>query len=119
MFAGIAVVLAGLRADGNAGLVSQRTREVGVRVLAPRVRTSRGSCCGQGMFIGVAGIVAGCAAAAGVTRYLQGWITEVTALDTLTFVCAGVFMFMAAMIALWLLIRKALRVDPIRALRAD
>ena len=76
VFAGIAVVLAGLGLMATLGWwVSQRTREVGVRVALGASRANlRGSCCGKGMFIGVAGIVAGCAAAAGVTRYLQGWI---------------------------------------------
>lgn len=121
VFAGIAVVLAGLGLMATLGWwVSQRTRELGVRVA---LGASRGNLTWlvlrQGMLIGVAGILAGCALAAGATQYLQGWIYGVTALDTMTFAGAGALMFIAATIALWRPIRKALRVDPIRALRAE
>ena len=121
VFASIAVALAGLGLMATlAWWVSQRTRELGVRVALGASRANlTWLVLRQGLFIGIAGIVAGCAAAAGVTRYLQGWIYGVTALDPLTFVGAGVFMFLAALVALWLPIRKVLRVDPIRALRAE
>jgi ABC-type antimicrobial peptide transport system permease subunit len=121
VFGCIAVALAGLGLMATLGWwVSQRTRELGVRVALGASRANlTWLVLRQGMLIGVGGILVGCAAAAGVTRYLQGWIYGVTALDTLTFVGAGVVMFSAAMIALWLPIRKVLRVDPIRALRAE
>jgi predicted lysophospholipase L1 biosynthesis ABC-type transport system permease subunit len=121
VFAGIAVALAGLGLMATLGWwVSQRTRELGVRVALGASRANlTWLVLRQGLFIGVIGIALGCVAAAGVTRYLQGWIYGVTALDTLTFVGAAVFMLIAAMTALCLPIRKALRIDPIRALGAE
>jgi putative ABC transport system permease protein len=121
VFAGIAVALAGLGLMATLGWwVSQRTRELGVRVALGASRANlTWLVLRQGLFIGVIGIALGCVAAAGVTRYLQGWIYGVTALDTLTFVGAAVLMLIAAMTALCLPIRKALRIDPIRALGAE
>jgi putative ABC transport system permease protein len=121
VFAAIAVALAGLGLMTTLGWwVSQRTRELGVRVALGASRTTlTWLVLRQGLFIGVTGIVIGCAAAAGVTRYLQGWIYGVTPLDTATFAGAGAFMLLTATTALWLPIRKVLRVDPIKVLRAD
>jgi ABC-type antimicrobial peptide transport system permease subunit len=121
VFAAIAVALTGLGLMTTLGWwVSQRTRELGVRVaLGASPGKLTWLVLRQGLFIGVTGIVIGCVAAAGLTRYLQGWIYGVTPLDTPTFAGAGVFMLLAATTALWLPIRQVLRVDPIKALRAE
>ena len=121
IFAVIAVALAGLGLMTTLGWwVSQRTRELGVRVALGASRPQlTWLVLRQGLFIGATGIALGCAAAAGVTRYLQGWIYGVTPLDPTTFASAGVFMLLAAATALWLPVRRVIKVDPIQALRAE
>lgn len=65
------------------------------------------------------GVGLGCAVAAGVTRYLGGWIYGVTPLDKTTFAsCAG-FMLVVAACAVYFPVRRAVSVDPVIALKTD
>ena len=100
--------------------VRQRTRELGVRIA---LGASRGGVTRlvfrQGMTLAVLGVGLGCAAAAGVTRYLEGWIYGVTPLDTATFVGSAALMLGIAACAVYLPVRRATAVDPVVALRAE
>lgn len=100
--------------------VRQRTRELGVRIA---LGASRGGVTSlvfrQGMTLAVLGVGLGCAAAAGVTRYLAGWIYGVTPLDVTTFVGCAALMLLIAASAVYLPVRRATTVDPVVALRTE
>jgi ABC-type antimicrobial peptide transport system permease subunit len=57
--------------------------------------------------------------AAGVTRFLTGWIYGVTPLDPATFTGAAIGMLVIAAIAVYVPVRRATAVDPVVALRAE
>ena len=121
LFAAMAVVLAAVGLMTTIGWwVSQRTRELGVRIAlgASRAQVTR-LVLRQGMTLAAVGIAAGCLAAGWLTRYLEGWIYGVPPLDPATFTAAGVAMLIVAVVATVLPMRRALRVDPVVALRAD
>jgi hypothetical protein len=83
--------------------VHQRTRELGVRMAlgASRRQITR-LVFRQGLVLGGAGISAGSVAAAGLTRYLEGWIYGVTPLDATTFAACAVGMLIVAASAVYL-----------------
>ena len=121
IFAAMAVALAGVGLMTTIGWwVSQRTRELGVRMAlgASRAQVMR-LVFRQGMTLSVTGVAAGCLMAAGVTRYLQGWIYGVTPLDGMIFVSAAALMLLVAACAVCVPMQSALNVDPVVALRAE
>jgi hypothetical protein len=119
IFAAIALALSAVGLMTTMGWwVTQRLRELGIRIAlgASRAQVMRLVLL-QGVTLAGAGIVVGCLAASGVTRYLQGWIYGVTPLDTTTFVAAAIVMFALACCALFLPLRRAITVDPVVVLR--
>jgi putative ABC transport system permease protein len=121
VFAGLAVTLAAIGLMTTVGWwVRQRTRELGVRVAlgASRRQVTR-LVLRQGLALAAAGIVAGCAAAAGLTRFLESWIYGVTPLDPSTFVACAAGMLVIAAGAVFLPARRATSADPVVALRAE
>jgi hypothetical protein len=100
--------------------VRQRTRELGVRIALGASRAGVTTMVfRQGMTMAILGIALGCAGAAGVTRYLSGWIYGVTPLDTGTFVGCAALMLAIAACAVYLPVRRATSVDPVIALRTE
>jgi macrolide transport system ATP-binding/permease protein len=100
--------------------VSQRTREIGVRVaLGARPRDVVKMVIGQGMRLTAIGLVIGVAAAWGLSRLLSGMLYGVSAADPVTF--AGVTFLLAAVafFACYLPARRAARVQPMVALRHE
>ena len=73
----------------------------------------------QGARIAVAGLVIGLVAAFGLTRYLAELLFSVSAPDPTTFAAVAGVLGGAALLACYLSVRRALRVDPIIALRCD
>lgn len=120
----IAVLAVGLAAIGLMTTIGwwvrQRTRELGVRIALGATRTGVTSLVfRQGMTLAVLGIGLGCAIAAGVTRYLAGWIYGVTPLDLTTFAGCAALMLVVAAGAVFLPVRRATAVDPVVALRTE
>ena len=100
--------------------VSQRRQEIGVRVaLGASPRSVLRLVVGQGMGLAVAGVVAGIAGAFVLTRLMSAVLFEVQATDPATFALVVVVLLGAALIASWLPARRALRIDPVQALRYD
>jgi putative ABC transport system permease protein len=121
IFAVLAVMLAAIGLMTTIGWwVNQRTRELGLRIAlgATRANVTR-FVFRQGLTLGVLGIVAGCAVAAGVTRFLVGWIYGVTPLDGPTFAGCALAMLAVAALAVYIPVRRATSVDPVVALRAE
>jgi putative ABC transport system permease protein len=73
----------------------------------------------QGATLAVAGAIGGLLGAVAVTRLLRGMLYGVTPLDPLAYVGAGVLLLAAAGLACYLPARRAARLDPVRALRAE
>jgi putative ABC transport system permease protein len=100
--------------------VSQRTREIGIRVALGAqsrsvLRTVMG---GLALPIGI-GIVAGVFGAWGASRWVESFLFGVQRTDPIAFATAALFLAAAAFLACYVPARRALRVDPVVALRAE
>ncbi|MDX1382918.1 MAG: ABC transporter permease [Thermoanaerobaculia bacterium] len=101
-------------------LVTQRTREIGVRMaLGARRRSVSAMMIRHGMVLAGAGVVVGLLAAAGVTRLLESLLFGVAAIDPVTYVAVSAGLAAVALAANVLASLRAASVDPIRALRAE
>lgn len=120
-FAGLALLLAGIGLYGVLAYdVTQRTREIGIRsaVGASHAQIVR-MILGQGMGRTGLGLVAGLAGAAYLTRFIRGLLFDVPRFDPLAFGGVSLLMLAVALLACWLPARRAARVDPVIALRAE
>ena len=120
-FAGVAFFLAALGLYGIlAYTVEQRVREIGVRMAlgADGGRIFR-LVIGSGVGLAAVGMCVGLPAAFAATRLLGGLLQGVTATDPLTYVMVAGLLGASAVMASYLPARRATRVDPIMALRAD
>jgi ABC-type antimicrobial peptide transport system permease subunit len=100
--------------------VAQRTREFGVRAaLGAGARDLVRLVLGQGLRTVAVGAVIGAVGAVAAGRLLQGKLYGVDPLDPLTLAATGLVLAAAALLATWLPARRAARVDPAVALRAE
>ncbi|MGA3187910.1 MAG: ABC transporter permease [Bryobacteraceae bacterium] len=121
IFAAIALLLAsvGLYAV-IAHSVSQRTQEIGVRIaLGARNGNILRLVFSQGIRQLVLGLVIGIAAALAVTNILKSLLVDVSPTDPLTFVSVTLVLSIAAGLGCLIPARRAMRVDPIEALRHE
>lgn len=120
-FALVAVLMAAVGVYGvNAYAVASRTREFGVRTaLGASPRQLVASVVRRGMALASIGIIAGCAGAIAVGRLLTSLLYGLPARDPLTLVCAAAILTIVAGVACWVPARRASRVDPVAALRAQ
>jgi predicted permease len=120
-FACLATLLAAVGLYGVlAYTVSQRTREIGLRMAlgAPRAAVVR-LVVREGMTVGLAGVGAGIAAALALSRALAGLVFGVPVRDPMTFAGVTAVLVTVALAACSLPARRASRVEPIIALRED
>jgi putative ABC transport system permease protein len=100
--------------------VAQRTHEFGVRIaLGASDATLLRLVLADGMKLPCIGLGIGLASAFGLTRVLSHLLFDVSATDPITFVGVAALLLVVAFVACWLPARRAARVDPIVALRAD
>jgi len=120
-FAGIALLLAVLGLYGVMSyLVAQRTREFGIRLaLGAQWRDLLRLVLGQGMRLVAFGLVLGLGGALALSRVVEAQLYQVSPQDPLTFAAVALLLAIAAALACWLPARRATKVDPITALRAE
>ena len=100
--------------------VAQRRREIGIRLaLGAPVRGLLGMFVGHALALGGIGVACGLIAAAGMTRLISSLLFHVSAADPLTYVLVAAGLLAAATAASYIPARRALRVDPAEALRAE
>jgi putative ABC transport system permease protein len=101
-------------------LVAQRTREMGIRLaLGAQRRDLLKLVLGQGLTMTTIGVAAGLALALALTRFLSSLLFGVSANDPITFVTIALLLAGVALIASYLPARRAMKVDPITALRHE
>lgn len=120
-FAGLALLLAGFGLYGvMAYSVVQRSREIGIRMaLGAQAADVRSLVVNQAVRLGASGLALGLAGALAATRVLDSLLFGVTASDPLTFAAVSAALIGVLLLAAYLPARRATRVDPIVALRAD
>ena len=121
VFAGMALVLA---AVGLYGVISysvvQRTREIGIRVaLGASPRRIAELVIKNALALTLFGLVAGIAGAIGLARFLSSVLFEVSPYDPLALGTAVVVLTVTALFACLIPVRRAIRLDPIIALRSE
>jgi ABC-type antimicrobial peptide transport system permease subunit len=100
--------------------VSQRTREFGVRMaLGARQSQVLGMVLKEGIVLVTAAVLVGVLAAAFLSRFLADLLFGVSAPDATTFVAVAVGLTLVAVVAAYVPARRATRVDPMEALRAE
>jgi len=100
--------------------VSQRTKEIGVRMaIGAAAEDIRRMVLRAGMLPVAIGVILGLAASLGVNRILQSQLVGVPPDDPITMACAPVVLILVALLACQIPARRAMRVDPVVALRHD
>jgi predicted permease len=101
-------------------LVTQRTREIGLRMaLGAEAGTVRRMVAWQGFRLAAVGLVVGVVAAALLTRLLESLLYGTNPNDPLTFACVTALLGGVAFLASWLPALRASRLDPARTLQAE
>ena len=100
--------------------ITRKTQEIGIRmalgakpshILAMSIR--------EGIFLTLVGVAIGVAAALGVTRLVSSMIFGVTPYDPATFAAVALVLIAVALAACFIPARRAMRVDPVVALRRE
>jgi putative ABC transport system permease protein len=121
IFAGIALTLATVGIYGvTAFSVTQRTHEIGIRMALGAKRSDvLGMVVRQGLKLALIGVVIGVVGALVLTRFLSSLLFGVKPADPLTFVAVSLILSAAALLACYIPARRAMRVDPMVALRHE
>jgi predicted permease len=124
LIGGFAAIAVGLAALGLYGVISymvtQQTREIGIRMaLGASAATVRRQVVGRTMRLAGSGLVLGLAGTIAAGRLLRSLLYGIAATDLLTYVVMVLALLVAAFLAGYLPARRASRVDPLVALRAE
>jgi predicted permease len=121
VFAAIALVLSCVGIYGVISyLVSRRTHEIGVRMALGAQRSDvMRLVLGEGAKMALIGVAVGIAAALALTQLMANQLFGVTAHDPLTFVLVAILLTFVALLACYIPARRAVRVDPLVALRYE
>jgi putative ABC transport system permease protein len=121
VFAAVALLLASIGIYGVMSyVVSQNTREFGIRIaLGARTWDVLKLVLGQGVALAGLGVILGVGGAFALTRWLRLLLFEVSATDPTIFVGVALLLVLVALLACCVPARRALKVDPIEALRHE
>ena len=121
IFALVGLLLAAIGIYGvMAHAVAERTHELGVRIaLGAEGRDVVRLVLGEALVLAAAGVAVGVAGALATTRLIQSLLFGVTTTDATTFAGISLLLFATAIVASWIPTRRALRVDPMIALRYE
>jgi putative ABC transport system permease protein len=121
LFAGLALMIATAGIGGIMALnVSQRVREIGIRIaLGARPTNIVRMVLGQGLILTLFGVGIGAVGAMALTGLVKSLLFEVPPTDVLTFCGVGLTLLTAAAVASYLPARRAAAIDPNDALRSE
>ena len=121
LFAGLATLLSAVGIFGVMNYsVSLRTRELGLRLaIGAQPRQVLLLVLKQGLMLTIAGVVIGLLAAFALTRLLSGLLFGVEAVDATTFATISLLLVVISLLACYLPARRAMRIDPMMALRYE
>jgi putative ABC transport system permease protein len=121
VFGGCALLLAAIGIYGlMAYSVEQRTQEIGIRLaLGAPAHQVKNMVVRQGMVLTIIGVALGLSSAFLQSRFVASFLFGVRARDPMVFVAVPLVLSAEAFLAVWLPARRASRIDPIIALRAE
>jgi len=121
IFGGLALVIAAFGIGGILALaVNQRLNEIGIRLaLGATRRDILGMIVGKGMLLVGIGLGIGLAAALALTGTMKALLFQVEPTDPATFTGVSMMLAVTALLACYIPARRALRIDPLRALRNE
>jgi ABC-type antimicrobial peptide transport system permease subunit len=124
LLGGFAIATLLLATAGVYGVMSfstnQRMREFGVRMaLGAKRRDIVGLVIGDGLKLAGVGVIVGIAAALPLTRLLRALLFGISTTDPVTFLWVGLVLVLVAAAACYVPARRALKINPVQALRVD
>jgi len=121
LFAGLALLLAAIGLYGVlAYVVSQRQHEIGIRMaIGADAGNVRRAVLGQGLILALMGIALGAVVSLSLGRMMTSLLHGVSPYDPATFTVVPAILLAVAALASWVPARRATRIDPILALKAE